>query len=286
MSRGLYTHTRAFDGVLAHSSFAGIRRAFPRASFVDATDVIGLCRSQKGPEEIAALAAGAAIAERAIEAVRDRCSAGMDEARLYGIAMERFLELGSDYYSLGFRTGTLGVRYQRVVEPRRGQVIGPDTYFQFEFDSLVGGLVSQEAQPMVFGDIPPLWRDMVAKHEQLWNESVALIRPGAFLGDLIDLCRSFSGSHGLNSSDILMHGRGYGNDGPLITPSDPPTHAMRSMQFEPGNVFVWKPTVGMDEPGRRGNDAANRFSWGGNILVTEQGPVRLFARPHGLISVK
>jgi Xaa-Pro aminopeptidase len=286
LARGIYTHTRAFDGVLSHTSFARLRRAFPDAAFVDATDVLGLCRSQKGPEEIAAIETGALIAERAIETIQARGHVGMDEARLYSIVMERFLELGSEYYSLGFRTGPIGVRYQRVVEPRRGQVVGPNTYFQMEFDALVGGLISQEAQPMVFGKAPPLWDRMIGLHEIIWNEGLDLIKPGAFLGDVIDYCRGFAKRYGLNSSDILMHGRGYGNDGPLITPSDPPTPKMRAMQFEPGNVFVWKPTVGMDEPGRRGNDAANRFSWGGNVLVTEQGTVRLFRRQHGLLSVK
>lgn len=286
LSGGVFTHTRAFDGVIAHSSFAGIRRALPSASFVDATDVLGLCRSQKGDEEVRAIAVGAAIADRVIASVQTRTFPGIDEARLYSIAMERLLELGSEYYSLGFRTGPLGVRYQRIVEPRRGHVVAPNTYFQFEFDALVGGLISQEAQPFVFGDIPNLWQRMVTLQEQLWAEGLEMIRPGAFLGDVVDFCRDFARRNGLNSSDILMHGRGYGNDGPLITPSDPPTAALRAFQFEPGNVFVWKPTVGMDQPGRRGNDAANRFSWGGNVLVTEKSAVRLSARQHGLISVK
>lgn len=286
MSGGVFTHTRAYDGVIAHTSFARIRRSLPKATFVDATAVLGLCRSQKGEEEIEAIAVGAAIAERVIETVRQRTFPGIDEARLYAIAMERLLELGSEYYSLGFRTGPLGVKYHRIVEPRRGQIVAPDTYFQFEFDALIGGIISQEAQPFVFGDIPPLWQRMVALHEQLWSEGLAMIGPGAFLGDVVDFCRSFAQRNGLNSSDILLHGRGYGNDGPLITPSDPPNAALRAFQFEPGNVFVWKPTVGMDQPGRRGNDAANRFSWGGNVLVTEKGAVRLFTREHQLVSVK
>lgn len=286
MSGGIFTHTRAFDGVVAHSAFAGIRRALPRATFIDATDVLGLARSQKGEEEIRAIAVGAAIADRVIETVRTRTFPGIDEARLYSIAMERLLELGSEYYSLGFRTGPIGVRYVRIVEPRRGHIVSPDTFFQFEFDALVGGLISQEAQPFVYGDVPALWRRMVDLQRQLWVEGLAMIKPGAFLGDVIDHCRGFARTHGLNSSDVLMHGRGYGNDGPLITPSDPPTPRLRAFQFEPGNVFVWKPTVGMDLPGRRGNDAANRFGWGGNVLVTERGAVRLSTRAHGLVSVK
>jgi Xaa-Pro aminopeptidase len=286
MKGGKYTHTRAYDGVVAHTSLTNIRSSFPRASFEDATDLLGVCRSQKGPEEVQSLALGSRIAEEAIKTFRDTCHVGMDESEMYALVMARFLELGSDYYSLGFRTGPIGVRYWRIVEPRREHPILENQFFQLEFDSLINGLISQEAQPMVFGEVPASWKKMIALHEDFWWSSFELMRPGNNLGTLIDFCRAYGPKNGLRSSDILMHGRGYGNDGPLLTPSDPGTRSMRDIEFAPGNVFVWKPTVGMDEPGRNGNRAAMRFGWGGNVVVTEDGPKRLFARSHGLISIQ
>src|SRR5581483_3526114 len=52
---GLVSHVRNPDGVVVYGAYAEVRRRLPEASFVDATDVVGLARYVKGPEEIACL---------------------------------------------------------------------------------------------------------------------------------------------------------------------------------------------------------------------------------------
>jgi Xaa-Pro aminopeptidase len=286
MRGGLVTHTRAFDGVIAHTALADVVAGFPKATFEDATDVIGFCRYQKGPEEIESLRAGSAIGEAGIQELMETAYIGIDEAELYANVTTRMVAEGGQYYSLGFRTGPLGGPYRRVVEPRKDHPVEHMRFFQMEFSIVMNGLIAQEMQAILFGEPPSVWKHMIPLHEELWYSSLELMRPGCRMGELMDYCRGFAATSGLNSSDILMHGRGYGNDGPLVTPSDPGDDKLRGVEFAVGNVFVWKPTVGMDEPGRTGNSAGTRFGWGGNVLVTEDGAVPLFKRPHGLVSIK
>ena len=74
-----------------------------------------------------------------------------------------------------------------------------------------------------------------------------------------------------------MHGRGLGDDGPLVSPRSPGDR-VRDVRLERNTAWVWKPTVWSA-------DGQGQLVWGGDVLVTEQGGERLFARPHRLVSV-
>jgi hypothetical protein len=76
---------------------------------------------------------------------------------------------------------------------------------------------------------------------------------------------------------VLIHGRGVGDDGPLISPRAS-GDAIRDLRMEQGNAWVWKPTV-------TSADGRIDFTWGGDVVVTERGGEKLFTRPHGLVSV-
>ncbi|HLQ35144.1 MAG TPA: hypothetical protein VK457_20855 [Chloroflexota bacterium] len=74
-----------------------------------------------------------------------------------------------------------------------------------------------------------------------------------------------------------MHGRGYGNDGPLLTPQDRGSPELRELRLQRGNAFVWKPIA-------YSADEQIEFSTGGSIVVTDMGGEQLVAREPRLIS--
>jgi len=74
-----------------------------------------------------------------------------------------------------------------------------------------------------------------------------------------------------------MHGRGYGDDGPLFTPQDR-GERNREVRIERGNVFIWKP-IAMSA------DEEIQFSWGGCVLVAEKGGEPLVRRTPGMVSI-
>jgi hypothetical protein len=76
---------------------------------------------------------------------------------------------------------------------------------------------------------------------------------------------------------IQMHGCGYGDDGPVLTPKSQADH-LRGLRIEKGNAFVWKP-IAMTA------DERIQFAWGGPVLVTGKGATALFTRAHGMVSI-
>ena len=86
----------------------------------------------------------------------------------------------------------------------------------------------------------------------------------------------FGAKRGMKT-DILMHGRGAGDDGPLLTPRAKGEH-VRDVCIEKGNAWVWKPTAHSD-------DGRLSFTWGGDVVVTDKGGEPLFERPHGMVSI-
>jgi hypothetical protein len=76
---------------------------------------------------------------------------------------------------------------------------------------------------------------------------------------------------------IQMHGCGYGDDGPLLSPKAQ-RDQLGDLRIEKGNAFVWKP-IAMTA------DERIQFSWGGPLLVTDRGNETLFHRPHEMVSI-
>ena len=76
---------------------------------------------------------------------------------------------------------------------------------------------------------------------------------------------------------IQMHGCGYGDDGPVLTPKFQGAH-LRDLCIETGNTFVLKP-IAMTA------DERIQFAWGGPVLVTDKGAEALFTRSHGMVSI-
>src|SRR5206468_251890 len=69
----------------------------------------------------------------------------------------------------------------------------------------------------------------------------------------------------------MMHSRGYGNYGPLVSPGDKPEDHADNLTFELGTAWMWKPHA-------YNADECIYFRWGGCVLVTERGGEPLVRR--------
>ncbi len=71
-----------------------------------------------------------------------------------------------------------------------------------------------------------------------------------------------------------MHGRGQGDDGPIITGSarDP---RQLAVELRERMVFILKPQV-------HSADDGHNIAWGDTVVVTRGGGRRLGTRPHGI----
>jgi len=147
-----------------------------------------------------------------------------------------------------------------------------------ETDAVWGGLIGQEVQPMVLGSIPEAWKPVVELQRDVFFAGMEKMKPGMVFNDFIEFTNGFGAQRGMRTM-TLMHGRGYGNDGPLLTGQDPRAEHVRDVRVEKNNVWVWKPTA-------YSADGKIHHSWGGCVLVTDTGGEQLVPRRPDLIEIK
>lgn len=277
LGRGLYTHGRAFHGVINHSSYAEVLRRLPNAKFEDAVDVVGHARYVKSAEQIACLRRGAAIATAGIERMIELARPGMDEGILYTEVMKRMVELGSEYYPMAFYSGPHTLRkLPRFEDPTEERILRPMHRIANEVDAVFGGLIAQEQQPILLGPVPEAWQAAHEMQRDLYYAALPQMTPGKQFGEFMDFVNTFGEKRGLKSL-LLMHGRGYGDDGPLFTPQNRGARN-REVRLEIGNVFIVKPIA-------LTADESFETSWGGCVLVTEKGGEPLVRRKPEMVSV-
>lgn len=277
LRRGRFTHGRAIAGVINHTSYAEVLLRLPNAGFEDATDVLGHARYVKSEEQIACLRRGAAIAAAGIEKMIELARPGVDEGVLYTSVMRRMLELGSGYYPMALYTGRHGEgRLPRFEDPPIDRRLQPMYRIANEVDALWGGLIAQEQQPILLGPIPDEWKPAIELQRDVYVAGLEFMKPGRLFGEFMDLVNGFGEKRGMKTL-MLMHGRGYGDDGPLFTPQDR-GERNREVRMQKGNVFIWKPIA-------YSGDGTFEMSWGGCVLVTEKGGEPLVRRNPGMVSI-
>ena len=275
--RGFYTHGRAFHGVVNHSSYIEVLRRLPNASFENATEVIGHARYIKSAEQIACLRRGAAIAAAGIEKMIELARPGMDEGQLYTRVMQRMVSLGSEYYPMAFYSGLHGGgRLPRFEDPAEGRTLQSGYRIANEVDAVFGGLIAQEQQPIYLGAIPDAWKPAIDLQRAMYYAGLEHLIPGRPFAEFMDMINGFGEKRGMKSQ-LLMHGRGYGDDGPLFTPQNRGGRN-RDVLIEKDCVFIVKPIA-------HSADGSFDTSWGGCVLVTDKGGEPLVKRTPGMVSI-
>jgi Xaa-Pro aminopeptidase len=282
---GLYAHGRTADGVVNYTAFAEVVQKLPNAIFEDATDVIGKVRAVKSEEEIACLRRAVAIAEAGIEEMVELAKPGVDEAVLYGRVTGRLMELGSEHYGRArsdwlshgwaLETGPSFKEAFRFSEPPIGRRLQKGSIVMNEISASWGAMVAQEVQPIVVGPILDEWKPAFDLQRHVWESGLEKMKPGLAYQELLEFVREIPAPSGYRIT-VTMHGRGAGDDGPVITPSTS-NEKLAGMYMEPGNAWVWKPAVIK-------GDHEIHAQVGGTVLLTDKGAERLFTRPIGVIS--
>ena len=275
--RGYYTHGRAFHGVVNHKSYAELLRRLPNATFENATEVIGHARYIKSAEQIACLRRGAAIAAAGIDKMVELARPGVDEGLLYTRVMQRMVSLGSEYYPMAFYSGLHGSgRLPRFEDPVPGRKLQAGYRIANEVDAVFGGLIAQEQQPIYLGAIPDAWQPAIELQRDMYYAGLEYLTPGRPIAEFMDLINGFGEKRGMKSQ-LLMHGRGYGDDGPLFTPQNRGARN-RDVLIEKDCVFIVKPIA-------HSADGTFDTSWGGCVLVADKGGQPLVKRTPGMVSI-
>jgi len=271
--------TRTPEGTIFYGTWKQIREAFPNAELVDATKILAQVRYVKSQEEIDVLAKSMEIIELAIQAEIAAALPGVKDWEVWAAAQYAMMRHGSEMPVHCFWVSgknpkrTLTRPSMRILE--RGDVIIN------ELEASWIGYRSQGVQPVFVEVINPVQAELIKVQREIFNRVLESLKPGIPVGELAELTRKTaesiapkSGPAAGASGDLTMHGRGAGDDGPIITP-----HARSPRQL---GLAMQENMVLVCKPSAISADGEYICQWGDTVVVTENGGRRLGKRPHEL----
>jgi Xaa-Pro dipeptidase len=271
--------TRTPEGTIFYGTWKKIRESFPHAELIDATDILAEVRYTKSQEEIDALAKSMEIIERGIEAKIKAARPGARDWDVWAAAQCALMMNGSEmpvhcnWVSGKNPVRTLTRPSMRLLE--RGDLIIN------EIESSWMGYRAQGVQPVFVEVADPTHLELIKVQREVFNRVAEALKPGVTVAELAELTRQSgaaaapkTGPAANARADLTMHGRGAGDDGPIIT-----NHARSPKQLavalKENMVFICKPSAVTA-------DGKSICTWGDTVVVTPKGARRLGKRPHDL----
>ena len=271
--------TRTPEGTIFYGTWKQIREAFPQADLVDATAILDEVRYVKSQEEINVLVKSMEINELAMQAEVETAKAGVKDWEVWAAVHYAMTRNGSELPVHCFWVSgrnpkrTLTRPSMRLLE--RGDVIIN------EIEASWIGYRSQGVQPVFVEVVNPVQAELIKVQREVFNRVLENLKPGVTVGELADLTKRTAASAAPKTgpaagarADLTMHGRGAGDDGPIITP-----HARNPKQL---GVAMRENMVFICKPSAVSADGEYICQWGDTVMVTKNGGRRLGKRPHDL----
>lgn len=276
---GLGRGTRTPEGTVLYQTMVRLLEEFPSTSFVDATEVLEAVRLVKSAEEIAVLMQSNRLIDEAFAAQRRAAKAGVPDYVVWAEATAAMLRGGSElpvhcnWVSGPCPPRTLSRPSHRLLE--RGDII------LNELESSWVGYRAQGVQPICVEKCDPAYLELIKLQGAIVERMWEMLRPGTTMGELMAACQAIAQAEQPSSgpaagarADLIMHGRGQGDDGPIVTTAaKDPDQLQRTLLS--GMVFIFKPEVRMA-------DGTHPINWGDTIVIESRGARRLGARTHGI----
>jgi Xaa-Pro aminopeptidase len=274
---GRVTHGDSIDGVVNHTALETAMSKVPKARFEDATDAIGLVRYVKSAEEIQFVRRSAEVSAAGLDELIKLARPGIDAGVFYADVLAKMLELRSEYFPMTLTIDAIDTaKPKRYANPPIGRRLEAGVLITSEINAIMGAQLTQVCQPVLLGKIPEPWKPVIALQREVYQAGLQFIKPGVTFGALEDFVNGIGAKNGMRTI-LQIHGCGYGDDGPLFTHRAKNTH-VRDLAIEKNNTFVWKPMV-------RSADGQIHFTFGGPVIVTDNGCESLFKREAGLVAV-
>lgn len=275
--------TRTPEGTILYGTWKQIREAFPQAELVDATAILAEVRYVKSQEEIGVLTRSMEIVELAYQAEIKAAQPGVKDWDVWAETQSALLRNGSElpvhcnWVSGKNPKRTLTRPSMRILE--RGDLIIN------EVEASWIGYRAQGVQPVFVQVADPVHQELIKVQREVFNRLMENLKPGISVKELAELTRTTaervapqSGPAAGATAQLTMHGRGAGDDGPIIT-SNARNPSQLAVTLSENMVFIFKPSA-------RSADGNSICTWGDTVVVTVNGGQRLGMRPHDLAIAK
>jgi Xaa-Pro dipeptidase len=273
---GLSGLLRAPEGTVVTGMLDKVRRAFPKASFENATELLQEARSVKGAEEVAWIERAAEILDSVVAAIVAKARPGVMENDMVAAIWQTIIANGGDYPSMTHWGAGTGVPWACRIAPHRPLQAGD--MINTELEAKYGGYIAQTVQAACLGKIPDELSRAFDVSVKVFDELVKFMKPGVSFRQVVMLYQKLVRESGHTPKGMLLHGRGIGEDRPQITgevEGDMYTSATYTQHLDlplvEGNVFVLK-------PGAMPGDAPDSIRCGDTVVIEKSGARRLGKR--------
>ena len=275
LDSSVLAHVRTAEGEANWQSVEILKKTVSTARYVSATTVLGEARWQKSAEEIEFLRKGTKVAEATLDAAHETARAGVSERHVFAKMMYASAEAGGSFAPMfGWATGPLGQPYHRLEQPSLRNFQTGDV-FNIEIEGRWGGHISQIDQTLIIGPASQDLKDAFKMSIEAFDRVCDRMKPGVTMRELI-AAGTITGMNGRAHTGLGMHGRGTGDDGPLLVADRPEPNEVLDLPVAEGCSFVVKPSTIVD-------GSADFSKWGDAVVVTATGTKRLGTRPQSLL---
>jgi Xaa-Pro aminopeptidase len=274
---GLSGLVRAPEGVVPWGTYEKIRAALPQARFENATDLMQEARSVKSVEEIAFIERASAIISKAIDAMLKVTRPGVPENHLIAEMLREITRReGEPITMLLFGAGGPEVPWAQRVPTARPLKAGD--LINTEVEAKYGGYIAQALQPVSLGPRPKELAKMFDVTLVVFEKMVKLLKPGLAFGDVVAFYQDEVKAAGYEPGEALMHGRGLGEDAPMLW------GAIRNFPearkgLKEGHVFILKPAA-------RKGEMRDSIRAGDTVVIERGGARRLGKRELKFLSLE
>jgi len=248
-AKGLEPYASATIGMLgtAAISFATVdflKRKFPKAKFVDASDMVDRIKAVKSDEEIACMRRTAAMQDAAMDAVFKAIRPGMRDLEAAAIAEQIGHGFGSEQGLFLCASGPVGSAAVFGNRHLQNRVMREGDYFTLLIENNgAGGFYTELGRTCVLGKASPEMQDEFAFVLEAQKFTASLLKPGAACRDIWEKYNAYMREHGKPEEKRLhCHSQGYDMvERPLVR-FDEPMAVAKNMVFACHPTYVTERT--------------------------------------------
>jgi len=278
---GLGAGTRTPEGTILHGFWVAMRETFPRAEFVDATPLLDQVRFIKSAEEVEVLRKSTEIIEEGVKAKIAHATVGAVDWEVWTAAMCAMMKAGSEIpVHQHWLSGKNPIR--TLTRPMFRKLERGDLIID-ELEASWIGYRSQIVQPVFVEVADPVHMELIKIQRDVFNSVMEILKPGITVRELTEATEA-TGDKSIPKTGpaagaeikLTMHGRGAGDDGPIVTSSSRNPRDLEA-EIRESMVFILKPSAEVEYKGEK-----YICTWGDTVVVTGSGAERLGTLPHDL----
>jgi Xaa-Pro dipeptidase len=244
--------------------------------FANATDVMQEVRAVKSAEEIVFIEKAAEIIGHANDVLIQHAKVGVGENELVAEMLREVVRRGGEPITMMlFGTGGPEVPWaQRVFTTRK---LKPGDLINTEVEGKYAGYIAQALQPISLGPKPKELGKIFDATKVIFDRMLQFLKPGITFGAVAKFYQDEVAAAGYEPDGALMHGRGLGEDAPMLwgARKDFPE---KDQLLKEGHVFILKPAC-------RQGFMRDSIRAGDTVAIEANGARRLGKRELKFVSV-